>query len=182
MTRDAAFDEGATPHPREGREKGPGPLPARRGRSGAGARGPRKEYSAGGVVMRRIEGTVHVLLIRDPYGNWGLPKGHVEDGEDAREAAIREVREETGLRELRAGPMLDTIDWFFRMERRLVHKYCTFFAMVSENGAVVPERAEGITECRWVPAPVAASHVSYDNAREVVVEAVRRLESGELTV
>ena len=43
----------------------------------------REERGAGGVVLRRIRGTIHALLIRDSYGNWGLPKGHLEPGEAA---------------------------------------------------------------------------------------------------
>ena len=130
--------------------------------------------------MRRIDDTVHVLLIRDPYRNWGLPKGHVEDGEEAPEAALREVREETGLGELELGPALGTIDWYFRLDGRLVHKFCQFFAMVSERGSAVPQEDEGITECVWVPAPEAAARVTYDNARQIVREAVRRLRGEEL--
>lgn len=159
-----------------------GPRPAR----SAGLRGnrsrPRTEHSAGGVVLRRIGGTLHVLLIRDPYQNWGLPKGHVEEGEDAREAALREVREETGLSQLELGPDLGTIDWFFRADAHLVHKFCTFFAMGSADGTAVPETDEGITECMWVPASEAPDHITYDNAREVVIEALRRLEEDELPV
>lgn len=179
MSRDAASD-GTPLDPRRGPD-GDAPPPARRGIDGERP-GPRREYSAGGVVMRRIGDRVCVLLIRDPYRNWGLPKGHVEDGEALPEAALREVREETGLRELELGPDLGTIDWFFRLDRRLVHKFCTFFAMTSARGTAVPEIEEGITECRWVPAREAPGRISYDNARGVVMEAVRRLEHDELPV
>ncbi len=86
----------------------------------------RIEHSSGGVVARHMDGAVHLLLIRDPYGKWGLPKGHVEDGESSREAALREVREETGLTGLDAGPSLGTIDWYFRFKGELVHKFCDF--------------------------------------------------------
>jgi 8-oxo-dGTP pyrophosphatase MutT (NUDIX family) len=135
----------------------------------------RNETSAGGVVLRRIDGAVHVLLIHDPYGNWGLPKGHLEADEDPPTAGLREVREETGLNDLKLGPELGTIDWYFRMRGRLIHKHCTFFLMISRSGDAVPEREEGITECRWLPLESAAEHVTYDNAREVVREAARIL-------
>ena len=46
------------------------------------------EYSAGGVVARRIGDSVNFLLIKDPYGNWGLPKGHLESGESSEEACL----------------------------------------------------------------------------------------------
>ena len=55
------------------------------------------EASAGGVVVRYLAGVPHVLVIRDPYKKWGLPKGHSEDGEALWETALREVSEETGL-------------------------------------------------------------------------------------
>ena len=94
----------------------------------------RIEHSSGGVVARRVDESVHLLLIRDSYGKWGLPKGHVENGESSREAALREVREETGLTRLDPGPSLGTIDWYFRLKGDLVHKFCDYFLMVSPDG------------------------------------------------
>jgi 8-oxo-dGTP pyrophosphatase MutT (NUDIX family) len=139
----------------------------------------REEYSAGGVVLRRICGKLHVLLIRDPYGNWGLPKGHLEVGENSQEAGLREVGEETGLVLLEMGPELRTIDWYFRLKGRLIHKHCTFFLMASASGEPVPEREEGIDECRWVPLLEAIDTVDYENAREVVRDAARLVSSEE---
>ena len=57
----------------------------------------RLETSAGGVVMHAAGDEPRYLIIRDSYGNWGFPKGHLEDGERPEEAALREVREETCL-------------------------------------------------------------------------------------
>jgi 8-oxo-dGTP pyrophosphatase MutT (NUDIX family) len=139
----------------------------------------RREQSAGGVVIRAIAGDVHVLLIRDPYGKWGLPKGHLEGGESSRDAALREVREETGLAELTLGPELGTIDWYFRFEGALIHKYCDYFLMVSHDGEARPEVDEGITECVWLPVEEAVTTVAYDNARQVVVRAREVIRSGE---
>lgn len=160
-----------------GRENG-GLTPARRGAS-VPRRGPRVERSAGGVVLRRIRGELHVLLIRDPYQNWGLPKGHVEPGEDDMGAALREVEEETGLSVLIPGPELKTIDWVFRTGGRRVHKYCCFFLMASPEGQPVPETAEGITDCRWVVLEHAVEQISYDNARQVLVAAVELIQDVE---
>ena len=139
----------------------------------------RIEHSSGGVVALRVDGKVHLLLIRDPYGKWGLPKGHLENGESSREAALREVSEETGLTCLDPGPSLGTIDWYFRLKGDLVHKFCDYFLMVSSEGETNPEVAEGITECRWLPVEEAIATVAYDNAREVVTRAADVLKSGE---
>ena len=126
------------------------------------------ERSAGGVVLRWIDGHPSVLLIRDPYRNWGLPKGHLEEGEDARQAAIREVAEETGLDQLEVGPEVTTINWFFRRRGTLVHKFCTFFLMRSKEGNAIPEVGEGITEVVWLPFPEAVERLTYENARETL--------------
>lgn len=143
------------------------------------ARSTRLEESAGGVVLRREGDQVQVLLILDPYGQWGLPKGHLEDGEGPKEAAIREVHEETGLEDVELGPAVETIDWYFRRNRVLVHKFCTFYLMCSRRGEAEPEVEEGITECLWLPLDSAADRVGYGNTREVVRAAVRMVRAEE---
>jgi 8-oxo-dGTP pyrophosphatase MutT (NUDIX family) len=133
------------------------------------------ETSAGGVIYRRRDGVVHVLLIRDAYQHWGLPKGHVEARESAADAALREVEEETGLGTLTLGPRLRTIDWFFRFRGRLIHKYCHFFLIESAEGETCPQHDEGITECLWLPLDEAIRVITYDNAREVLHLAAEHL-------
>jgi len=126
-------------------------------------------------VFRRADHDVVFLLIRDPYGNWGLPKGHLEGGETPVEAAIREVAEETALRELHVVSQLPTIDWYFRDGKVIVHKFCHFFLIESAGGEACPQLEEGITECIWLPYSTALERVSYANAREVVRAAGERL-------
>ena len=128
-----------------------------------------EETSAGGVVFRRSEGGAFVvLLIRDSYKNWGFPKGHLEHGERPEDAAVREVREETGLGAVRLCAPIHTIDWYFRFRGRLIHKVCHFFLMEAEDTVTNPQADEGITACRWERFDEAVALVSYDNAREVL--------------
>ncbi|HSR42984.1 MAG TPA: NUDIX hydrolase [Longimicrobiales bacterium] len=135
----------------------------------------RIETSAGGVVYRLDDGVPRFLLIRDPYENWGLPKGHVERGEAAEETALREVREETGIESLDLREPLGTIDWFFREGPDLIHKYCHFFLMETETTRTVPQLSEGITDCIWLPLEEALSTLTYDNARTVLQLAGERV-------
>src|SRR5207253_5078259 len=86
-----------------------------------GATHARLETSSGGVVYRHQNGHAEFLLIRDPYDNWGLPKGHLEGGETPLEAAVREVTEDTGLCQLTVIEQLPTIDWYFKDHVRLFH-------------------------------------------------------------
>jgi 8-oxo-dGTP pyrophosphatase MutT (NUDIX family) len=131
-------------------------------------REPVEETSAGGVVFRRTADGPLVLLIKDSYRNWGFPKGHLEEGEDATTAAVREIGEETGLTELRLHGPIDAIDWYFRFRGRLIHKTCHFFLFESAAGDAQPQRDEGISACRWLPLEEAMRTVSYANARDVL--------------
>lgn len=134
----------------------------------------REERSAGGVVFRMLSDAETrgsrplFLLIRDSYQNWGFPKGHVEDGEQLGAAALREVSEETGLRDLALRGEIDAIDWYFRFRGKLIHKVCHFFLIETDQEETAPQRAEGITACRWAPYDEAREVISYANARDVL--------------
>ena len=127
-----------------------------------------RETSAGGIVYRLADGAPLFLLIRDSYQNWGFPKGHVERGERAEDAALREVREETGLRSVEVRGAIDTIEWYFRFRGRLIHKVCHFYLMETADTDTSPQKAEGITACQWVAFDAAWTAVSYANARTVL--------------
>lgn len=133
--------------------------------------GARRELSAGGVVFRVRGGEVLFLLIRDSYRNWGFPKGHVEDAEPSEQAALREVREETGVSDLTVRGTVDTIDWYFRFRGRLVHKVCEFYLVETAEARTLPQHAEGISACRWATYGEAAAMIPYANARQVLARA-----------
>src|SRR3990167_8531520 len=71
-----------------------------------------REPTAGGVVYRRTKKGMEVLLISDSKGRWTIPKGHIEEGESPRRAAEREIREETGLQEMKV------LDWLGKINFR----------------------------------------------------------------
>jgi 8-oxo-dGTP pyrophosphatase MutT (NUDIX family) len=136
---------------------------------------PRAETSAGGIVYRLDNGEPRYLLIRDSYRNWGFPKGHLEGGEQPEAAAVREVSEETGVQELALRGLVGTIEWYFRFRGDLIHKVCHFFLMESGRSRTSPQRAEGITACRWSTYVEAERMISYRNAREVLRRAHRMI-------
>ena len=131
-----------------------------------------KETSAGGVVFRAPHGEEPLfLLIRDSYRNWGFPKGHLESAESPDAAALREVKEETGLEGLELCGEIETIDWYFRFRGKLIHKICHFYLMKTDSELTAPQRTEGITACRWMPITIALETISYANARSVLQRA-----------
>lgn len=140
----------------------------------------RRETSAGGVVFRRDGARTLVLLIRDRHNNWGFPKGHIEKGEEPAQAALREVREETGLSRLDVVAPVDVIEWTFRFRGRRIHKTCHFFALSTDDVRTKPQRKEGITACRWVTIDHGERLLTHDNAREVLAAA--RMTIGNATL
>ena len=135
---------------------------------------PLREVSAGGIVFRRpsaasgADEQLRFLLIKDSYGNWGFPKGHLKENEPPAIAAMRETEEETGLKGLILHGPIRVIDWYFRFRGRLIHKYCHFFLFESPDGDPVPQGDEGITACHWFPFDQALVALSYENARAVL--------------
>jgi 8-oxo-dGTP pyrophosphatase MutT (NUDIX family) len=128
-------------------------------------RKPREEVSAGGIVFRREGDRTLFLLIRDPYRHWGFPKGHLEQGEEPSQAALREVGEETGVGALELRAPVETIDWTFRFRGRAIHKTCHFFLIETAERRTAPQRKEGISACRWASYEHAKRLITYANAR-----------------
>jgi 8-oxo-dGTP diphosphatase len=127
----------------------------------------RTAYSAGGVIFRVVDRRVEVALIATSRGGrWGLPKGHVNRGETAEAAALREVAEETGL-EGEIVQHLATIEYWFRAGPSRVHKYVDLFLMRYERGDVRPQEAE-VDDARWVALDEALQMVSFERERDVL--------------
>jgi hypothetical protein len=64
--------------------------------------------------------------------------------------------------------LIDTIEWDFRFRGQAIHKVCHFFLMESRRSRTSPQRAEGITACRWMTFDEAQRQISYGNARQVL--------------
>jgi 8-oxo-dGTP pyrophosphatase MutT (NUDIX family) len=138
----------------------------------------RTERSAGGVVFRRTEEGVDIALAarRTRRGElaWGLPKGLIEPEEEPPEAALREVREETGL-EAEIDDDLGSISYFYQWEGEGVRKSVRFYLMHATGGDVADHDHE-MEEVRWFPLAEATRRATYRSEREIVQKAVAILE------
>lgn len=135
------------------------------------------EFSAGGLVVD-LAGTVPLgaLIGRlDRRGRllWSLPKGHIEAGETAEQAAVREVAEETGIDgEILAA--LGTIEFWFVADGRRIHKTVQHFLLRATGGELSDADIE-VTEVAWVPLTDMATQLAYPDERTLVDTAGRML-------
>lgn len=104
--------------------------------------------AAGGIV-EDADGR-RLLILRN--GRYDLPKGKVEDGETLRQAALREVQEETGVSPLTAGRLALKTYHVYNLYGGWHLKQTSWFKMTAEGfePATTPQREEGITDCLWV--------------------------------
>lgn len=135
------------------------------------------EFSAGGLVVRRSGPSLSAAIIgrTDRRGRllWSLPKGHIEPGETAAEAAVREVEEETGIVGSVVAP-LGKIDYWFVADGRRVHKTVTHFLMNAIGGELSDEDAE-VVAVAWVPLDDLGRRLAYADERRIATDAIRML-------
>ncbi len=135
------------------------------------------ETSAGGLIVDHESGAAAVIGRLDRRGRllWSLPKGHIEEGETAEQAAVREVEEETGIRG-RIVASLGSVDYWFSADRRWVHKTVHHHLLLAVGGALSSADVE-VADVAWVPLDEVAARLAYVDERRLL-DAVPRLLAG----
>ncbi|ATO50707.1 NUDIX domain-containing protein [Brevibacillus laterosporus] len=137
-----------------------------------------KEISAGGVVYRKQDGELTLLMIKDRFGKVTVAKGKQEPGETLMETAIREIEEETGIKgEL--GPLLEIVHYTYEhpIQRILVEKEVHYYLVKALTDQVTVQ-VEEIDAVQWLK-PEAAwelhEQAGYENNRSVLQKALDTL-------
>ena len=133
------------------------------------------EVSAGAIIYTIINEERQYLLIRDFHGNYGFPKGHLEEGETKEEAAIREIREEVGLEVELDTSFREELNYL--MPNGILKKSIYYLASYRDQTPIMQE--EEVQEIILLPYEEAMDLLTFDNMKEVLQKAERYLNEKE---
>lgn len=129
----------------------------------------RFERSCGAVIFTRVGTEIRYVIIQSLAGTYGFPKGHMEPGETERETALREIREETGLR-VRLVPGFRMEDEYALPGRMPGRKRVIYFLAEYQDQPLTPQASE-ILSIQLLPYEMALSVIPFENARRILSEA-----------
>ena len=133
-----------------------------------------REFSAGGVTVRNFRGRPFLAAVRVKGGTvLALPKGQIDAGERAAEAAAREVREEAGVTGDLVEKLGDVRYWYQRDGERVL-KVVSFFLFRYRSGSVRDHDHE-VDSAEWVPLEDAPRLLQYKGEREMAEAALSRI-------
>jgi 8-oxo-dGTP pyrophosphatase MutT (NUDIX family) len=143
-----------------------------------------REFSAGGVLIKRIRGVPHLAAIR-PQGKkegvWALPKGNLDAGERPEETALREVWEETGVSGRLVEKLGDVKYTYTRRNGVRVFKIVSFYLLTAGRGRLgeIEERMRiEVAEAKWLPLADAPRLLAYGGEKQMAKAALDRLSIG----
>ncbi|MBI4698760.1 MAG: NUDIX hydrolase [Nitrospirae bacterium] len=140
----------------------------------------KRQTSSGGVIFRRLKGKIEVAIIavRD-RSVWCLPKGAIDKNEDSKAAALREVKEETGLSGEITGEIGKISYWYFlKNENAKLHKTVYFFLMEYRSGSTDDHDSE-VDASQWFTIEEALGRLSYKGEKEILRKAKGMIEKIE---
>lgn len=140
-----------------------------------------REPTAGGIVFRRNkDGEVEFLLYQDARERWTIPKGHIEPGETAQAAAIREVGEETGLHDVESICWLGKVNFRYRRVDKLVLiSQQNYLIRVRSSGDEI-KKEEWMMDIRWFSVQDALDKVEYEDIGKLILLGMKKIRQERL--
>jgi diadenosine hexaphosphate hydrolase (ATP-forming) len=140
-----------------------------------------REPTAGGIVFRgnHKDSNIEILLIQDAKNRWTIPKGHIEEGESAKECAEREIREETGLQEMKVLNWLGKINFRYRRQQSLVLMTTEIFLVKAQGKTDELKPEEWMNGIKWFPAAEALDKIEYEDIGKIILLALKKIRGGK---
>jgi len=131
-----------------------------------------RQSAAGGVVIKKKDDGIKILLIKDNYGHWTWPKGHTEDGETPKETALREINEETGLKNVKILDTLGEQKYKFNLNNEEVFKTVSIFLVEFLGNEEIKIQTSEIEKGKWFSPEEALETIEYNGSRELLEKGI----------
>ena len=140
-----------------------------------------REPTSGGIVFRmsKDQKDIEILLIQDSKNRWTIPKGHIEPGENAKQTAIREIEEETGLKNVSVLTWLGKIHFKYRRVDKLVLMTTQIYLVRSLDESETPTKEKWMNGIKWFSFPDALDAIEYEDIEKLMLIAKKKIRSGE---
>ena len=140
-----------------------------------------REPTAGGIVFRMTpdQKDIEILLIQDSKNRWTIPKGHIEPGETAKQTAVREIGEESGLKHVDVLTWLGKIHFKYRRMEKLVLMTTQVYLVQSLDKNEHPTKEKWMNGIRWFGFSEALDAIEYADIEKLMLIAKKRIRSGE---
>lgn len=141
-----------------------------------------REPTSGGVVFRRNPKTndVEILLIQDSKDRWTIPKGHIEEGETAKETAAREIGEETGLTDVDVMNWLGKIHFRYRRQQSLVLMTTQIYLVHARTNSHMLKKEEWMNGIGWFNVHEALDMIEYEDIGKLILLAMKKIRDAGL--
>ncbi len=140
-----------------------------------------REPTAGGIVFRRTDDhKVEILLIQDAKDRWTIPKGHIEDGETAKQAAAREIGEEAGLHSVDVLDWLGKIHFRYRRVDKLVLMTTQIYLVRAKGDTDAIKKEEWMNGIKWFPFTEALDVIEYEDIGKLMLIAMKKIRQEDL--
>ena len=136
------------------------------------------EKSAGAIVFRREKKEIKYLLIKYGWGHWEFPRGGIEKGESLKGTARREIKEETGIEDVKfIEGFKEWIKFFFKLKGKNIMKIATF--LLAETKTKEVELSHEHDDYLWLDYRNALEKLTFDNSKKVLEKAHKFISENE---